>query len=134
MDDTKLNELKQIFIEEFFNTFSEILTTTQDEFIKNYLHRINIILMNYHNKQFNELKSNNDLFNIIFKKIIKEYYIPIKQECKNYINKPKEEIKYLNSFQKHCSKNRYAKHKCGGEFLIIKNTIKKYKNNNMSKM
>ena len=127
MDDTKLNELKQIFIEEFFNTFSEILTTTQDEFIKNYLHRINIILMNYHNKQFNELKSNNDLFNIIFKKIIKEYYIPIKQECKNYINKPKEEIKYLNSFQKHCSKNRYAKHKCGGEFLIIKNTIKNIK-------
>ncbi len=127
MDDTKLNELKQIFIEEFFNTFSDILTTTQDEFIKNYLHRINIILMNYHNKQFNELKSNNDLFNIIFKKIIKEYYIPIKQECKNYINKPKEEIKYLNSFQKHCSKNRYAKHKCGGEFLIIKNTIKNIK-------
>ncbi len=112
MNGSIFGELKMILIEEFYNSFINILKITQNEFIYQYIHRINCIIRNYHNNILNDLKSNKELFNLLFNKIIKEYYIPIKEECENLLNS-KNEIEYLYSFQKHCKKNQYPMHKCG---------------------
>ena len=76
MNGAIFSKLKMILIEDY-NSFINILKISQTEFINQFNHRINCIIRNYHNKIKNEIKSNKELFNLLFNKIIKEYYIPI---------------------------------------------------------
>ena len=76
MNGSLFSKLKMILIEDY-NSFIKILKISQTEFINQFNHRIYCIIRNYHNNIKNEIKSNKELFNILFNKIIKEYYIPI---------------------------------------------------------
>ena len=127
MDEIKLQkELNNIFIEEFNDSFHNILTITQEEFTKNFIHRMNIILNSYYPKLIPELRKHKDFFTKSFKIILEDYYMPCLYLSEKVINK-KVPLEKLTEFQRHCIKNTQAYHSCQGEFYIVKNEQKENK-------
>ena len=127
MDEIKLKkELNNIFIEEFNDSFHNILTITQEEFTKNFIHRMNIILNSYYPKLIPELRKHKDFFTKSFKIILEDYYMPCLYLSEKVINK-KVPLEKLTEFQRHCIKNTQAYHSCQGEFYIVKNEQKENK-------
>ena len=128
MDNKHLQkELHNIFVEEFNESFHNILTISKDEFTHLYIHRINIILNSYYPKLIPELRKNKNLFSKEFKTILEDYYLPCIYLSDNIIKKKKSGEK-LYDFQRHCQENTEALHSCQGELLIIKDdkNTKKY--------
>ena len=128
MDNKHLQkELHNIFVEEFNESFHNILTISKEEFTHLFIHRMNIILNSYYPKLIPELRKNKILFSKEFKRILEDYYLPCIFHSENIIKKKKPAEK-LYDFQRHCQNNKEALHSCQGEFLIIKDekNIKKY--------
>ena len=75
MDNNNLQkELHNIFIEEFNESFHNILTISKDEFTHLFIHRINIILNSYYPKLIPKLRKNKNLISKEFKSILEDYY------------------------------------------------------------
>ena len=55
-------EILKIFTEEFYTSIIDILIISKDEFLNNFIHRMNIILKAYHNNLINEIRKNKNLF------------------------------------------------------------------------
>ena len=55
-------EILKIFTEEFYTCISNILTISKEEFFKYFIHRMNIILKEYHSNLLNEIRKNKSLF------------------------------------------------------------------------
>ena len=124
MDNNNLQkELHNIFIEEFNESFHNILTISKDEFTHLFIHRINIILNSYYPKLIPELRKNKNLISKEFKSILEDYYLPCIYLSDNILKK-KKPVEKLNDFQRHCQENTEALHSCQGELLIIKDDKK----------
>ena len=117
------NEIKSIFVEEFLESFHDILLISQKEFIQKYIHRLNIILTSYNQSVIPYLKSNKNIFKSLYSTIYEDYYLPIKFDCKSTLDSTKKET--LKNFHPHCSSNKKALHTCQGVFYLVKDQISK---------
>ena len=114
-------EILKIFTEEFYTSITDILIISKDEFLNNFIHRMNIILKAYHNNLINEIRKNKNLFSNQIKRIIKQYYIPTKNLCEKELKNIKYSDK-LTSYEKHCDLNKEPIHYCKGKFITVKNS------------
>ena len=88
MDNKHLQkELHNIFVEEFNESFHNILTISKEEFTHLFIHRMNIILNSYYPKLIPELRKNKILFSKEFKRILEDYYLPCIFHSENIIKK-----------------------------------------------
>ena len=117
------NEIKSIFVEEFLESFHDILLISQKEFIQKYIHRLNIILTSYNQSVIPHLKRNKNIFKSLYSTIYEDYYLPIKFDCKSTLDSTKKET--LKNFHPHCSSNKKALHTCQGVFYLVKDQISK---------
>lgn len=119
-----LNEIKSqltsIFIEEFYESFQEILLISQEDFIQKYIRRLNIILTSYYPNIIPHLKANEHLFNNIYQTIYEDYYLSTKYDCNSALKQGKKEV--LTSFQPHCPDNAGSNpcHTCQGVFILVR--------------
>ena len=120
------SELKTIFIDEFFESFHDILISSQEEFLSEYIHRLNIILSSYNQSIIPYIRSNPEIFRLNFREIFEDYYLPIKFQSKSALNSSKKEI--LKNFHPHCESSFQALHTCQGLFILVKDqSTKTYK-------
>ena len=120
----KLNKIEEeilkIFTEEFYASITDILILSKDEFLTNFIHRMNIILKSYHINIINEIRKNKNLFSNQIKIIINYFYKPIKNLCEKDLKNLKPEK--LITYEKHCENNKEPIHYCQGNFITVKNS------------
>ena len=121
----KLNKIEEeilkIFTEEFYASITDILILSKDEFLTNFIHRMNIILKSYHINIINEIRKNKNLFSNQIKIIINYFYKPIKNLCEKELKNIKYSEKLI-TYEKHCENNKEPIHYCQGNFITVKNS------------
>ena len=115
-------ELSQIFQEQYYDIFHEILHLQQNQFISNLTKQV-LIMSKILKKKFNDSLIKNVL--MIFNKI----YVNDKNQCLNNLNTLKKmKIEKLNFLDKtnyyiHCQGCKEALHSCGNGLIIYNNII-----------
>ena len=119
-----INELYQLYKNEFINSCESILTENQNDFLDNFYDKMNLIIKNEYGE--NIFEQNTSLY--LIKKqcennFVIDIYWPMRNICsaalKNFAAKLNKSKDFLVNFRPHCIYDEVPLHTCGSKFIPI---------------
>ena len=133
---SNINQIYQLYKDEFINSCENILIENQNEFLDKFYEKMNLIIKSkYGENIFNKIPSLYLIQKQCENKFITDIYWPMHEQClaskKNFYSNYSNINNYLINFRPHCLYDQVPLHICGSKFIQV---FDKNENNNNKKV